>query len=177
MTKRSLDAVNTRVSDGNKKPLPAAFTERMWKPGQSGNPGGRSASFAQCQALARSVSIESTEKLIEIMRTTRDERAAIVCSQELYRRAWGNAPEKSVPSNPLENMTPEQRRKRLLELLAYAETLRIPEDARIDEAEPVSVTGAILSVTEPVSVADSATELCEHGRPRNEFCQGCAWVS
>jgi hypothetical protein len=176
MTKRSLHALNARVSDGNKKPLPAAFTERIWRPGVSGNPGGRTVAYAECQRLAREVSVESTERLIEIMRQRNDLRAAIVASEALYRRAWGSEPEKNAPKNPLEDMTPEQRRKRLLELLAYAETLQVPEDARIDEAEPVNGTGATLSATERVSVTDSVPGLCEHGRPRNEFCQGCAWM-
>ena len=115
-------------------------------------------------------------RLIELVDSD-DERVALLASEKVLERAWGKPKEQPERKNPLDEMTPEQRRKRLLELFAYAETLQPPKDARIDEAEPVNVAGATPSVTEPVSVADSATELCEHGRPRNEFCQGCAWVS
>jgi hypothetical protein len=107
----------------------------MWKPGQSGNPGGRTVAYAECQRLAREVSLESTERLIEIMRQKRDLRAAIVASEALYKRAWGDTSRASVPVNPLEQMTPEQRRARIAELLAYAATLKPPEDAEIIEGE------------------------------------------
>src|SRR6516162_745241 len=120
MTKRSVYAVNAGVFDGNTKALPAAFTERMWKPGQSGNPGGRTVAYAECQRLAREVSLESTERLIEIMRQKRD---------------LGDTSRASVPVNPLEQMTPEQRRARIADLLAYAATLKPPEDAEIIEGE------------------------------------------
>ena len=117
-------------------------------------------------------------RLIELVDSD-DERVALLASEKVLERAWGKPKEQQQPErkNPLDEMTPEQRRKRLLELFAYAETLQPPQDARIDEAEPVDVLGVTPSVTEPASVADSVTELCEHGRPRNEFCQGCASVS
>jgi hypothetical protein len=118
-----------------RRSMPANLAPFAFKPGRSGNPGGRTVQYAECQRLAREVSLESTERLIEIMRQTHDLRAAIVASEALYRRAWGSAPESTVPSNPLENMTPEQRRKRLLELFAYAETLR-PKDIEGQTIEP-----------------------------------------
>ena len=114
-------------------------------------------------------------RLIELVDSD-DERVALLASEKVLERAWGKPKEQPERKNRLDEMTPEQRRKRLLELFAYAETLRPTEDARIDEAEPVNGTGATLSATEPVSVADSVSELCEHGRPRNEFCPGCAWM-
>ena len=164
------------MRSGGRRPIPPALVKHVWKPGESGNPGGRTIAHSECQRLAREASPKAIMRLIELVDSD-DERVALLASEKVLERAWGKPKEQPERKNPLDEMTPEQRRKRLLELLAYAETLQPPEDARIDEAEPVSVTKATLSATEPVSVADSVTELCEHGRPRNEFCAGCAWVS
>ena len=82
-------------------------------------------------------------RLIELVDSD-DDRGALLASEKVLERAWGKPKEQQQPErkNPLDEMTPEQRRKRLLELFAYAETLQPPQDARIDEAEPVNVSGA-----------------------------------
>ena len=45
-----------------------------FKPGQSGNPGGRTVEYHECQAMAREASPKATERLIHIMRHSRDQR-------------------------------------------------------------------------------------------------------
>ena len=166
------------MRSGGRRPIPPALVKHVWKPGESGNPGGRTIAHSECQRLAREASPKAIMRLIELVDSD-DERVALLASEKVLERAWGKPKEQQQPErkNPLDEMTPEQRRKRLLELFAYAETLQPPQDARIDEAEPVNVSGATPSVTEPASVTDSVSELCEHGRPRSEFCAGCAWVS
>jgi len=176
MKSRLGSRLNAVGAERGRRPIPPALVKHVWKPGESGNPGGRTIAHSECQRLAREASPKAMMRLIELVDSD-DERVALLASEKVLERAWGKPKEQPERKNPLDEMTPEQRRKRFLELFAYAETLQPPKDARIDEAEPVNVAGATPSVTEPVSVADSATELCEHGRPRNEFCQGCAWVS
>jgi hypothetical protein len=51
-----------------------------FKPRQSGNPGGRTVENHECQAMAREASPEAMERLIHIMRHSRDERAALLAS-------------------------------------------------------------------------------------------------
>ena len=80
-------------------------------------------------------------RLIELVDSD-DERVALLASEKVLERAWGKPKEQPERKDPLDEMTPEQRRKRLRELFAYAETLQPPKDARIDEAEPVNVSEA-----------------------------------
>ena len=92
-----------------KKPLPAAFVARMWKPGESGNPGGFGAALSRTQSIARAHSPEAVERLVELMRCD-DPRVATVACNSILDRAFGRPremPEKP-PQEVLADMTDEQ---------------------------------------------------------------------
>lgn len=63
---------------------------KSWAPGQSGNPSGRNLSvYHAVRRLASSVSLEATEKLIELMRKSDDDRVAYMAIMALLERGPG----------------------------------------------------------------------------------------
>jgi hypothetical protein len=74
------------------KTVPLALVQHAFKPGQSGNPGGRTASFAECQRLAREASPDAMRRLIELMASP-DERVALMAADKILERAWGKPKE------------------------------------------------------------------------------------
>jgi hypothetical protein len=67
------------------KPHPA-----QWKPGQSGNPGGRPKAIIEVAAAAREHTTEAIETLASIMRNTDATASARVSAAAiLLERAWG----------------------------------------------------------------------------------------
>src|SRR5215510_11014063 len=90
--------------------LPAAFLERRWKPGQSGNPSGQTAEYGEVVSLARSLSVRAVERLAELMESP-DERVAAVACNTILDRAFGK-PQSHRPENdeaPVAKMTHEER--------------------------------------------------------------------
>jgi hypothetical protein len=61
---------------------------RPFRPGQSGNPGGRPKSLEHIRSLARDNSVRALERLIELIESD-DPRVAIVASKEVLDRAFG----------------------------------------------------------------------------------------
>ena len=66
----------------------------LWKPGQSGNPGGRPKRLDDVKELARSHTVDAIKRLAYRM-NSRDSRASVAASQALLERAWGR------PEQPL----------------------------------------------------------------------------
>ena len=60
--------------------------------GKSGNPGGRTKQFAQCQRLCREASPDAARRLIELMRSE-DVRVALMAADKVFERAWGRPKE------------------------------------------------------------------------------------
>src|SRR5260370_17030961 len=56
--------------------------------GKSGNPGGRTKQFAQCQRLCREASPDAARRLIELIQSE-DERVALMAADKVFERAWG----------------------------------------------------------------------------------------
>ena len=103
--------------------------EKCWQPGKSGNPSGRNGLYGEMLRRAREFTPEATNYLIEIARDKgEDARNRIVAISLLYERAWGKAQPMVNEAEPeaLRNMTPEDRLRRVHELLAYAATLPVP---------------------------------------------------
>ena len=64
----------------------------VWKPGQSGNPGGRPKEVAHVKELARTYTEEAIQTLAEVMRSEQAPFAARVkASETLLDRAWGKS--------------------------------------------------------------------------------------
>jgi hypothetical protein len=61
------------------------YAPQIWKPGQSGNPGGRPKGVA---ALARAHTAEAIETLVRALRSD-DERVAVTAAATLLDRGWG----------------------------------------------------------------------------------------
>ena len=85
--------------------------------GKSGNPGGRTKQFAQCQRLCREASPDAARRLIELMQSE-DERVALMAADKVLERAWGRpkeydpnaeAPKKPPPFDPSLYTTEELR--------------------------------------------------------------------
>lgn len=60
-----------------------------FKPGQSGNPGGRPKEAAEVKSLARSHSKEAVDKLVALMRSSADERTIIAACNSILDRGLG----------------------------------------------------------------------------------------
>jgi hypothetical protein len=60
-----------------------------FQPGQSGNPSGRPKEAAEVKTLARSHSQEAVNKLVELMRSSADERTIIAACNSILDRGLG----------------------------------------------------------------------------------------
>jgi hypothetical protein len=82
--------LSTPNGSPRKKPLPAALAANLWKPGQSGHPGGKGGTYYEMMRLARQLTPQATQILIDIASDPSEEaRSRIVAIGMLYDRAWG----------------------------------------------------------------------------------------
>jgi hypothetical protein len=70
-----------------------------FKPGQSGNPGGRPKGFAEVRELARHHTVAAIEKLVAIMTTGQSEQAQLLAANSLLDRGWGK-PTQAITGDP-----------------------------------------------------------------------------
>ena len=75
--------------------------------------------------MARKASPAAMGRLIELM-NSRDERVALMAADKVLERAWGKPKEQRDDEGPFKNMSPEERRKRVAELLEFAASLQVP---------------------------------------------------
>lgn len=84
--------------------LPAAFRERMWKPGQTGNTKGVVGEYTRCLSLCRANSHEAAQEVIRLAHESEDERVRYMAATWVYERAWGKGPtfdpSKEAPARP-----------------------------------------------------------------------------
>jgi hypothetical protein len=104
--------------------------------GKSGNPGGRTKQFAQCQRLCREASPDAARRLIELIQSE-DERVALMAADKVFERAWGRpkdydpnaqAPKKAPPFDPSLYTTDELRRMQEVMLLIARRQGLVPEE-------------------------------------------------
>lgn len=76
--------------DKTKQSAPA----HAWKPGQSGNPGGRPKIPPEIVELARLHTKEAVLTFVDVMQNGDDEKARIDAADKLLSRAWGKPTEK-----------------------------------------------------------------------------------
>jgi hypothetical protein len=99
--------LSTPNGSPRKKPLPAALAANLWKPGQSGNPGGKGGTYYEMMRLARQFSPEATQILIDIARDPSEEsRNKIVAIGMLFDRGWGKAREYDPSEDKEEEVRP-----------------------------------------------------------------------
>jgi hypothetical protein len=130
----SISPLSAARAEQPKKVLPPALAKHAFRPGQSGNPGGRTPMFAEYQRLARQASLEAMRRLIELIGSS-DERVALMAADKVLERAWGKPKVQEEDESPFQNMTREERNRRVLELLAFAATLEVPEGIAVEEIE------------------------------------------
>lgn len=101
--------------------LPRQMVPFQWKPGQSGNPGGRPRIESEVRRLAQDNSPIAMTRLIQIAAKSRDERAAIIASQTILDRAFGPAkdppPEDTTRERPDLSALSDKKIKQLRALL------------------------------------------------------------
>jgi hypothetical protein len=89
----SLPAVSARSRARDLALANPAFAERVWKPGQSGNPQGAIGEWQRCRALCREHSAAAAEEIIRLFRESDDDRVRFMAAQWCFERAWGKAQE------------------------------------------------------------------------------------
>lgn len=92
-----------------------------WKPGQSGNPGGRPRVVADIQALARQHTEAAIRALVAALDSPRERVAA---AQALLDRGYGRAPQRTeltgADGGPIQTQQVEDTRAPIDELIAGA---------------------------------------------------------
>lgn len=78
-----------KPTEVTKADAPPQLVPHLWKPGQSGNPGGMPKGMAEVKMLARSMSAEALEKMYELMRTSSDDRVQLAAAKEIMDRGLG----------------------------------------------------------------------------------------
>jgi hypothetical protein len=63
-----------------------------YRPGQSGNPGGRTKQYAEAQRICREASPEAARTMVELLKSD-DDRVRLMAADKLLERAWGKARE------------------------------------------------------------------------------------
>jgi hypothetical protein len=131
---------------------PSALAKNIWRPGKSGNPGGKGGDFKACQALCRSKSSAAAKRMFELaeldaidengelpaLSSKADPRIVMMAAQWVYERAWGppkpfdpkDEPDPNKPKFDPRLLSPQQ-----LELVQYA--LRLMVAASRPPAETV----------------------------------------
>ena len=139
----SIAPLNAANAERGKKKVPPALVAHAFKPGQSGNPGGRTASFAECQQLAREASPDAMRRLIELMASP-DERVALVAADKVLERAWGKPKEydPDASGKRFSEMAPEERAREIERIFKLAREVIDREKAIESEAERVYVLGS-----------------------------------
>jgi hypothetical protein len=108
--------------------------------GKSGNPGGRTKQFAQCQRLCREASPDAARRLIELIQSE-DERVALMAADKVFERAWGKpkefdpnaeAPKKAPPFDPSLYSVEELKQMQAVMLMIARRQGLIPQEE--DEA-------------------------------------------
>lgn len=113
--------------------LSPAMEARKWKPGQSGNPGGRTAAYNEAMRICREASPEAARKMVALM-DSEDPRVAYMATNTVLERAWGKPrefdPKAEREPSPLDvsRLTAEQRQQ----MRVLLEILKAP----VPEAEP-----------------------------------------
>jgi hypothetical protein len=149
-------ALNAETTERNKSRYRGLVP---FQKGKSGNPGGRTKQFAQCQRLCREASPDAARRLIELMQSE-DERVALMAADKVYERAWGKpkdydpnqeAPKKAAPFDPKLYTTDELRRmQEVMTMIAVRQGLLPPE--AISFPEWVNIIDTTISA--PVKVPE-----------------------
>lgn len=134
------------VSTGNgsgQRNLPAAFRERIFQKGQSGNPGGRGGEYHQMLRICRERSVAAALEIAKLAEKSDDERVRYMAATWICERAWGKAKDfdpKSEHSGPRFDpslLTPEQLDQVEAAMRLMLAATRPPDSPAPASSEPV----------------------------------------
>lgn len=134
-----------------RRPLPPALRERLWKPGQSGNPSGVGGEYQRCLHLCRKNSHAAAEEIVKLSISSEDDRVRYTAAAWVYERAWGKPkeydPTKEQPERPRfdpELLTPAQRNQVEAALRLMVTAMRVSDApaAVIEGDVPIAEEGA-----------------------------------
>ena len=94
-------SVPTRARARAADRLHPAMLDRMWQPGQSGNPTGRGGLYLECRRLAAEASPNAMRRLIELM-NAEDERVSYMATVAVLDRSGV----KPIDYDPAQDVTP-----------------------------------------------------------------------
>ena len=108
-----------------------------FKPGQSGNPGGRPKVLGEVQTLARQYTTEAIEALVAIMRNKQAPPAAVaLASNSILDRGYGR-PAQTIAASVNRQAPDEMSDAELLAIAAYGGS---DDDEEADDSVPTSKT-------------------------------------
>jgi hypothetical protein len=88
--------------------------------------------------MARQASPEAMERLIHIMRHSRDQRAALLAAEKILERAWGKPKTEDDTGTgiaAMKNMTEVEQRRYIAHLLDFAASIVVDVTPEAEEAE------------------------------------------
>jgi hypothetical protein len=136
-----------------KRILPEPLRANLWKPGQSGNPGGKGGKFLEAQQICRTASPEAARKLVELL-DSQDERIVGYAADKIREWAWGKIPDydPSKEDQPSQRFDPSR-----LSVAQLAEVKRLMATL-LQAMVPVSEAGSGPTIVSEVVPQDGATD-------------------
>jgi hypothetical protein len=106
------------------------LAKHAWKPGQSGNPHGRTDQYFEAQRICRDASPDAARKIVALM-DSEDERVALMAADKIVERAWGR-PRDYDPKRDAEHPRPtfDPRAYSTAELLQLEVALKLLTENR-----------------------------------------------
>jgi hypothetical protein len=77
----------------------ANLIPHRYKPGESGNRGGRTDQYLEAQRICREATPAAARKMVALM-DSEDERVALMAADKVFERAWGKAREYNPEQEP-----------------------------------------------------------------------------
>ena len=118
------------------------ISDTRFKPGQSGNPGGRPKEIGYVRDLAREHTEEAIEKLVAIMRSSTKESLCLAAAEALLSRGWGR------PLQPMEgkfdvgHASPNDHKPELRKALEDAKQRAIQREKAEEHSAEAPIKGA-----------------------------------
>jgi hypothetical protein len=124
------------------RPKGGGPTPGSYKPGQTGNPGGRPKSVTEVRELARTYTVQAIETLVEIMQdTSANPGSRVAAANNLLDRGHGKAPQTFEATN-YDQMTDAELERRIAEALDGLRALGFDLGGEAGDAEGAEGKGA-----------------------------------
>src|ERR1700674_1933831 len=82
-----------------RKPVPANLAPHVFRPGQSGHPGGKGGTFYEAQQICRQATPEAARVMVELLKSD-DDRVRLMAADKVYERAFGKPKEYDPNESP-----------------------------------------------------------------------------